>query len=78
MPEPAYPAYVVKKPEYEADPVRAVTVNKPDSLVDQSKELQRAAQEVTGSIDSRGSGSGERAGTVTNEQVNPTVDRENR
>ena len=40
MPDtPAYPAYVVKKPEYEAEPVRAVTVNKPDSSVDQSKEL---------------------------------------
>ena len=39
MPEPAYPAYVVKKPEYEAEPVRVVTVNKPDSSVDHSKEL---------------------------------------
>ena len=39
MPEPAYPAYMVKKPEYEAEPVQAATVNKPDSLVDQSKEL---------------------------------------
>ena len=39
MPEPAYPTYVVKKPEYEAEPVRVVTVNKPDSSVDQSKEL---------------------------------------
>ena len=39
MPEPAYPAYMVKKPEYEAEPVRTVTVNKPDSPVDQSKEL---------------------------------------
>ena len=38
-PEPEYPAYMVKKPEYEAKPVRAVTVNKPDSSVDQSKEL---------------------------------------
>ena len=39
MPEQAYPAYMVRKPEYEAEPVRAVTVNKPDSSVDQSKEL---------------------------------------
>ena len=39
MLEPEYPAYMVKKPEYEAEPVRAVTVNKPDSSVDQSKEL---------------------------------------
>ena len=41
MPEPAYPAYVVKKSEYEAKPVRTVTVNKPESLVDQGKELLR-------------------------------------
>ena len=41
MPEPAYPAYVVKKSEYEAEPVRTVTVNKPESSVDQSKELLR-------------------------------------
>ena len=39
MPEPAYPSYMVKKPEYEAEPVRAVTVNNSDSSVDQSKEL---------------------------------------
>ena len=39
MPEPAYPAYIVKKPEYEAEPVQAVAVNKPDSSVDQNKEL---------------------------------------
>ena len=76
MPEPAYLAYMVKKPEYEAEPVRAVTVNKPDSSEDQSKELLKKL--VTGSIDSRGSCSGEGAGTVTNGQVNPTVDRENR
>ena len=39
MPELADPAYMVKNPEYEAEPVRAVTVNKPDISVDQSKEL---------------------------------------
>ena len=39
MPEPAYLTYVVKQSEYEAEPVRAVTVNKQDSSVDQSKEL---------------------------------------
>ena len=39
MPEPEYPAYMVRKPEYEAEPVRPMTVNKPDSSVDQSKEL---------------------------------------
>ena len=41
MPEPAYPAYVVKKSEYESEPVRTVTVNKPESSVDHGKELLR-------------------------------------
>ena len=41
MPEPeaAYPAYMVKKPEYDDEPVRTVTVHKPESSIDQSKEL---------------------------------------
>ena len=39
MLEPAYPAHMVKKPEYEDEPVRTVTVNQPESSVDQSKEL---------------------------------------
>ena len=39
MPEPVYPAYMIKKPEYEGEPVRTVTVNRPESSVDQSKEL---------------------------------------
>ena len=39
MPEPACPAYMIKKPEYEDEPVRTVTVNRPESSVDQSKEL---------------------------------------
>ena len=39
MPEPAYPTYVVKQPDYETEPVRVVTVNKPNSSVDQSDEL---------------------------------------
>ena len=39
MPEPAYPAYVVNEPEYETEPVRVVTVNKPNSSVDQMEEL---------------------------------------
>ena len=38
MPEPAYPTYVVKQPDYETEPVRVVTVNKPNSSVDQSEE----------------------------------------
>ena len=39
MPEPAYPAYVVNESEYETEPVRVVTMNKPNSLVDQMEEL---------------------------------------
>ena len=39
MPEPAYPTYLVKQSEYETEPVRVVTVNKPSSPVDQSEEL---------------------------------------
>ena len=39
MPEPTYPAYVVNEPEYETEPVRVVTVNKPNSSVDQMEEL---------------------------------------
>ena len=41
MPEPAYPAYVVKKSEYDSDQVRTVTVNRPESSVDDSNELLR-------------------------------------
>ena len=37
--EPVYPAYMIMKPEYEDEPVRTVTVNRPESSVDQSKEL---------------------------------------
>ena len=39
MPEPAYPAYVVNESEYETEPVQVVTVNKPNSLLDQMEEL---------------------------------------
>ena len=39
MPEQAYPTYVVKQSEYDTEPVRVVTVNKPNSPVDQSEEL---------------------------------------
>ena len=41
MPEPTYPAYVVKKSKYESEPVRTVTVEKPESSVDHGKELLR-------------------------------------
>ena len=39
MPESAYPTYVVEQSEYETEPVQVVTVNKPNSSVDQSEEL---------------------------------------
>ena len=41
MPEPAYPAYVVNKSDYDSDPVRTVTVNRPKSSVDDNNELLR-------------------------------------
>ena len=39
MPEPSYPTYVVKQSEYETEPVLVVTVNKPNSPVNQIEEL---------------------------------------
>ena len=39
LPEPVYPTYVVEQPDYETEPVCVVTVNKPNSPVDQSEEL---------------------------------------
>ena len=39
MPEPVYPTYVVEQPDYETEPVCVVSVNKPNSQVDQSEEL---------------------------------------
>ena len=39
MPEPAYPAFVINESEYETEPVRVVTVNKPNSSVDQMEAL---------------------------------------
>ena len=39
MPEPVYPTYLVEQPDYETNPVCVVTVNKPNSPVDQSEEL---------------------------------------
>ena len=39
LPEPGYPTYVVEQPDYETEPVCVVTVNKPNSPVDQSDEL---------------------------------------
>ena len=41
IPEPAYPAYVVNKPAYDADPARTETENKPESSEDASNELLR-------------------------------------
>ena len=45
-PEPAYPAYVVKKSEKYPDPVRTMTVNKPECSVDDSNELLRKLVEM--------------------------------
>ena len=45
-PEPAYPAYVVKQSEKDPEPVRAVTVNKPERSVDDSNELLRKLVEM--------------------------------
>ena len=39
MPEQVYPTYVVEPTDYETEPVRVVTVNKPNSPVNQSEEL---------------------------------------
>ena len=46
MPEPVYPAYVVKKSEHDPDPVRTVIVNKPELSVDDSNELLRKLVEI--------------------------------
>ena len=45
-PEPPYPAYVVATPEKEPDPVRAVTVNKPECPVEDTNELLRKLVEM--------------------------------
>ena len=46
MPEAVYPTYVVGQPDYETEPVCVVTVNKPNSQVDQSEELLRKLLEA--------------------------------
>ena len=66
MPEPAYPTYVVKQPDYETEPVCVVTVNKPNSSVDQSEE-------IVGSTDSNGSSPGEGPRIISDGEVSPTV-----
>ena len=45
-PEPPYQTYVVKTPEKEPEPVRAVTVNKPECPVDDTNELLRKLVEM--------------------------------
>ena len=44
--EPTYPTYVVKKSEKDPEPVRAVTVNKPERSVDDTNELLRKLVEI--------------------------------
>ena len=46
MLEPVYPTYVVEKPDYETEPVCVVSVNKPNSQVDQSEELLKKLLEA--------------------------------
>ena len=46
MPEPVYPTYVVEQPDYETEPVCVVSVNKPNSQVDQSEELLKKLLEA--------------------------------
>ena len=45
-PELTYPAYVVKTSEKDSEPVRAVTVNKPERSVDDNNELLRKLVEM--------------------------------
>ena len=70
MPEPAYPAYVVKKSEHDPDPVQTVAVNKPERSVDDSNELLRKLVEILTPV--------ALAGTVSNGQVSATSDGESR
>ena len=46
MPEAVYPTYVVEQPDYETEPVCVVSVNKPNSQVDQSEELLKKLLEA--------------------------------
>ena len=67
MPEPAYPTYVVKQSEYDTEPVQVVTVNKPNSPVDQllfssSEEL---LNKITISTDSCGPSPSESSRIIT-------------
>ena len=54
---------MVKQPDYETEPVCVVTVNKPNSPVDQSEELLKKWLAV--STDSNGPSSGEVPGFIT-------------
>ena len=46
FPEAGYPTYVVEQPDYETEPVCVVSVNKPNSQVDQSEKLLRKLLEA--------------------------------
>ena len=46
MLEPVYPTYVVEQPDYETEPVCVVSVNNPNSQVDQSEELLKKLLEA--------------------------------
>ena len=74
-PEPGSQAYMIKKPEYEDKPVRTVTVNRPESSVDQSKELLKKLLAIlTPAVPAPARG----AGAVVNGQVSSTTGRETR
>ena len=70
MPEPAYPTYVAKQPDYETEPVCVVTVNKSNSSVDQSEELLKKLLAV---LTPNGSSPGEGPRIISDGEVSPTV-----
>ena len=47
MLEPAFPAYMIKKSEHDPDPIRTVTVNKPERSVDDSELLRKLVEILT-------------------------------
>ena len=71
MPEPAYPTYVVEQSEYETEPVQVVTLNKPNSSVDQNEELLKKLLAVLTPIVPPPPGEGSR--NITDGQASPTV-----
>ena len=73
MPEPAYPTYVVEQSEYGTEPVQVVTVNKPNSPVDQSEELLKKLLAVLTPIPPPPPPPGEGSRIITDGQASPTI-----